>query len=94
MQMRGDKWSVLLLASILLLGNMGLSSTAFAAGDKLESITISYNIDLPKTIEVRDKKDNLILSEDLSGNVYAFNINKKYTHYNTKWITLMMSQFC
>ena len=71
MQLRHRKWSVLVLASILLLGNMGLSSNAFAdeddddhKNDKLVSLEILYTVGSPgDKIVITQKNGNEIISK-------------------------------
>ena len=62
MQLRHRKWSVLILTSILLLGNMGLSQEAFAAKEKLEFIEISYDTVSSVDIVVTDKHGDVIIT--------------------------------
>jgi len=71
MQLRHGKWSVWILTSILLLGNMGLSPDAFADDDKLANITILYEptpplSPTPEVVDVTDKNGNPIVSESLT----------------------------
>jgi len=76
MQLRHRKWSVLVLTSILLLGNMGLSQEAFADKEKLENITFSYETNSSVTIHVTDKKGNLIVTVDPYNPDDTFTVDK------------------
>ena len=66
--MRHEKWSVWILASILVLGNLGLSSDAFAANDHVERITIGYTGSIiPETVWAVDDHDVILEATIFSG---------------------------